>query len=54
MQIKRLKRIARQLVTLYVNEAPLACVSTSDSLSEIICNRKVMGIKMKEEIRKLA
>lgn len=40
--------------TLYVNDAPLACLTTSNSVAEIKCDRKVMGLKMTEEVRKLA
>ena len=37
-----------------MNDAPLACLTTSNSVAEIKTGRKVMGIKMTEEVRKLA
>ena len=37
-----------------VNEAPLASLSTSNSVPEVKCAQNVMGIKMTEEVRKLA
>ena len=37
-----------------MNDAPLACLTSSNSVAEIKCDRKVMGIKMTEEVRKLA
>ena len=43
-----------QLGSLYVNDAPLACLTTSNSVAEIKCSRKVMGLKMTEEVRKLS
>ena len=36
-----------------MNDAPLATLSGSTSIAEIKCNRKVMGVKMTEELRKL-
>jgi len=38
---------------IYVNDAPLATLSQSNSVAEIKCKRKVMGVKMTEELRKL-
>lgn len=46
--------MGNQLGSLYVNDAPLACLTTSNSVAEIKCDRKVMGVKMTEEVRKLA
>ena len=51
---KYLSNLGKQLGTLYVNDAPLSCLSTSNSVAEIKCSRKVMGVKMTEEVRKLA
>lgn len=51
---KYLSNLGKQLGTLYVNDAPLACLTTSNSVAEIKCDRKVMGLKMTEEVRKLA
>lgn len=36
-----------------MNDAPLATLTGSTSIAEIKCHRKVMGVKMTEEIRKL-
>ena len=49
-----MSNLGKQLGTLYVNDAPLACLTTSNSVAEIKCNRKVMGVKMTEEVRKLS
>jgi len=38
---------------IYVNDAPIATLSGSNSISEIKCRRKVMGVKMTEELRKI-
>jgi len=38
----------------YVNDAPLATLSASNSIAEIKSKHKVMGIRMTEEVRKLA
>jgi hypothetical protein len=37
-----------------VNDAPLASLSTSNSIAEMKCKLNVMGVKMTEDIRKLA
>ncbi len=37
-----------------VNEAPLGCLSSSNSLPEVKCAHNVMGVKLTEELRKLA
>jgi hypothetical protein len=39
---------------IYVNDAPLMTLTNSNSIAEISCKKKVMGIRMTEEIRKLA
>lgn len=44
----------RKLGAVYVNDAPLACLTTSNSVAEMKCKLNVMGIKMTEEIRKMA
>jgi len=49
-----LHRIGKQFGHIYVNDAPLASLTSSNSVAEIKCSRKVMGIAMTEEIRKLA
>ena len=40
--------------TVMVNEAPLASLTTSNSVPEVKCAQNVMGLKMTEDIRKLA
>ena len=49
-----LSTLGKQLGNLYVNDAPLACLTSSNSIAEIKCDRKVMGIKMTEGVRKLS
>lgn len=39
---------------IYVNDAPLTTLTNSNSIAEIKCKKKVMGIRMTEEVRKLA
>lgn len=39
---------------IYINDAPLACLTTSNSVAEIKCSRKVMGVQMTEIVRSLA
>lgn len=39
---------------MYVNDAPLASLTTSNSIAEVKFRHNVMGVKMTEEIRKLA
>ena len=51
---KYVSNLGKQLGSLYVNDAPLACLTSSNSISDIKCSRKVMGPKMTEEVRKLA
>jgi hypothetical protein len=38
---------------IFVNDAPLATLTNSNSIVEIKCPRKVMGVKMTEELRKV-
>ena len=38
---------------IYVNDAPLMTLTNSNSISEIKCRKKVMGVRMTEELRKL-
>ena len=40
--------------TVMVNEAPLASLTTSNSVPEVKCAQNVMGLKMTEDVRKLA
>lgn len=37
-----------------VNDAPLASLTNSNSVAEVKCSQNVMGVKMTEEVRKLA
>lgn len=39
---------------IYVNDAPLMTLTNSNSIAEILCKKKVMGLRMTEEVRKLA
>jgi hypothetical protein len=39
---------------IYVNDAPLASLSSSTTVNEIKCSKKVMGMKMSEELRSIA
>ena len=47
------KELLGRYGAIYVNDAPLATLTNSNSISEIKCSRKVMGVKMTEELRKL-
>ena len=38
---------------IYVNDAPLMTLTNSNSISEIKSKKRVMGVRMTEEIRKL-
>jgi 3-phosphoglycerate kinase len=49
----RYKGLLGRYGEIYVNDAPLTSLSSSNSVSEIKCKRKVMGVKMTEELRKL-
>lgn len=49
-----LSNLGKQLGSIYVNDAPLACLTASNSVAEIKCDRKVMGVKLTEEVRKLS
>ena len=50
---KYLKNL-ENLGTVYVNDAPLASLSTSNSIADVKFDTCVMGVKMTEDIRKLA
>lgn len=43
-----------QLGQVYVNDAPLATLTTSNSVAEVRFRHNVMGVKMTEEVRKLS
>lgn len=36
-----------------MNDAPLMTLTNSNSVAEIVCKKKVMGIRMTEELRKI-
>jgi 3-phosphoglycerate kinase len=39
---------------IYINDAPLASLSSSNTINEIKCPKKVMGMKMTEDLRSIA
>jgi hypothetical protein len=39
---------------IYINDAPLTSLSNSNTVNEIKCTKKVMGITMTEELRSIA
>ncbi len=43
-----------QLGEIYVNDAPLASLSNSNTVNDISCKQKVMGMKMTEGLRNIA
>ena len=49
-----MQNIGKPLGQVYVNDSPLGCLTTSNSVAEIKVDKKVMGVKMTEDIRKLA
>lgn len=49
-----LTKLGKNFGQIYVNDAPLSCLTTSNSVAEIKCDRKVMGTHMTEIVRKLA
>jgi 3-phosphoglycerate kinase len=52
--IHRFKKSLGNLGQIYVNDAPLASLTNSNTVSEIKCPQKVMGMKMTEEMRNIA
>ena len=38
---------------IFVNDAPLMTLTNCNSIAEIKCRKKVMGVRMTEELRKL-
>ena len=51
---KYLKNIGKPFGQIYINDSPLGCLTSSNSISEIKVDRKVMGVKMTEDLRKLS
>ena len=49
--IHQYKRNLGSLGDIYINDAPLCTLSTSNSLIEVQCPKKVMGMKITEELR---
>jgi hypothetical protein len=49
-----LTKLGKNFGSIYVNDAPLACLTTSNSVSELKAGRKVMGLNMTETVRRLA
>ena len=39
---------------IYINDAPLASLTSSNTINEIKCQKKVMGITMTEELRSIS
>lgn len=52
--IHQFKKNLGSLGEIYINDAPLASLSNSTTTSEIKCAKKVMGMKMTEEMRNIA
>ena len=48
------KRNLGNMGDIYVNDAPLASLTTSNTVNEIKCKQKVMGLKMTEGLRSIA
>jgi 3-phosphoglycerate kinase len=51
--IHKYKEMLGRYGEIYVNDAPLATLTGSNSISEIKCSRKVLGVKVTEELRKI-
>ena len=52
--IHQFKKNLGSLGDIYINDAPLASLTNSNTVSEIKCSKKVMGMKMTEELRNIA
>lgn len=52
--IHQFKKNLGQLGDVYVHDAPLASLTYSNTQSEIQCGKKVMGLKMTEEMRNIS
>lgn len=51
--IYKYKELLGRYGEVYINDAPLMSLSNSNSVAEIHCKRRVMGVRMTEEVRKL-
>lgn len=52
--IHQFKKNLGQLGDVYVHDAPLSSLTHSNTQSEICCGKKVMGLKMTEEMRNIS
>lgn len=52
--IHQFKRNLGNMGDIYVNDAPLASLTTSNTVNEIQCKQKVMGLKMTEALRSIS
>jgi 3-phosphoglycerate kinase len=52
--IHQFKKNLGSLGDIYINDAPLASLTNSNTISEVSCSKKVMGMKMTEELRNIA
>ena len=52
--IHQFKKNLGSLGDIYINDAPLASLTNSNTVSEVSCSKKVMGMKMTEEMRNIA
>lgn len=52
--IHKYKEVIGKYGDIYVNDAPMMTLTNSNSIAEIKCKKKVMGMRMTEEIRKLS
>ena len=52
--IHNYKRNLSNLADLYINDAPMASLTASNSVNEIACKQKIMGMKMTESLRSIA
>ena len=52
--IHQFKKNLGSLGEIYINDAPLASLTNSNTTSDIKCQKKVMGMKMTEEMRNIA
>jgi hypothetical protein len=52
--IHEYKRHLGNLADLYINDAPMASLTSSNSVNEIACKQKIMGMKMTEGLRSIA
>jgi len=52
--IHQFKKNLGTLGDIYINDAPLSSLTSSNTASEIKCAKKVMGMKMSEEMRNIS